>query len=78
MNNVSVHFNDYTLQCNYVVIYTVSEKDCTLFFIYLFFEKGTIFFGHSVLRHGLYSLFSDVSLFTWMSDTCFFYCSEGD
>ena len=34
------------------VLYTVSEKDCTLFFIYIsgaqrkIFEKGTIFFGH--------------------------------
>ena len=29
------------------VLYTGVRKDCTLLFIY-FFEKGTIFFGHTV------------------------------
>jgi hypothetical protein len=28
--------------------YRVSEKDCTLFYLF-FFEKGTIFFGHPVI-----------------------------
>ena len=41
-------------------IYTVSKKDCTLFFLFIFFEKGTIFFGHLYIYICFRTFFYDV------------------